>query len=258
MVVGQYILDRWMIGLVRSICHDYQITFRSYSDDWILELEKNGVTRRIFGYKFDLNGSAASSITADKVAAFQILAQNGIPAVEHRLVRTKAGEYESWSAGLGRVVIKPLDGTSGHAVRLLDSIDKVDEYISSHSNIAAWAASPYQEISSERRFIVLDGKVLYQYEKLPVTLEGLRMFNLGLGAQAHESESTNEENLLAKAALHSLGLRLAAVDVIKVGSTYKILEVNDGIMMENFMRQKNQNKAIAQSVYEQIILSHFK
>ncbi len=250
---GQYILDRWMVGVIKDICRNRGITFVSYSDDWILELSKGSKTTRIFGYKFGLNDASATAIAGDKVATYQLLQANGVSAVDHRLIRTKASKSSGWEIGLDRVVVKPLDGTSGHGVALLDSPKEVPKYIKEHPNIAAWAAAPYEEIASERRFTMLDGEVLCQYEKVPVVINGLPMFNLGLGAKARQTDASLEEKDLAIQALKIIGLRLAAVDIIQTPAGYKVLEVNDGIMMENYMRQFDSNKEHATQVYASII-----
>lgn len=250
---GQYILDRWMVGMIEDICRENGIAFVSYSDDWLLELNKDGVHRRIIGYKFDINSSAASSIAGDKVAAWQLLNGHAVPAVEHQLVRTKAGASDDWGTAGTKLVIKPLDGTSGHAVALLAEPNDAFSYMADHPTIAAWTVAPYYDINSERRFIVLDDAVLLQYEKESKEINGLKMFNLGLGAKAKDTIATEEEQHLAIAAVRAVGLRLAAVDIIDTPLGYKVLEVNDGIMMENYMRQSDANRMTAKHVYAQII-----
>lgn len=257
MQYGQFILDRWMVEIIRDICHENDITFTSYSEDWVLELSKGSVKTRVFGYKFSLNDAAATAIAGDKVATYQLLAAHNIAAVQHRLVRTKASESTGWEDGLEEVVVKPLDGTSGHGIALLDSPIAVSKYIEHHPYIAAWAVAPYEGILSERRFIMLDGEIICQYEKMPVVIDNLRMFNLGLGATAKHTEANPKETVLAKQALEVTGLRLAAVDVIQTPSGHKVLEVNDGIMMENYMRQSASNKARSKEVYAAIIKALF-
>lgn len=254
---GQYILDRWMVDIIKDICRDNVITCKSYSEDWVLELVKGDAKTRIFGYKFGLNDAAATAIAGDKVATSQLLNTNNVPAVEHRLVRTKASESTGWEVGLHQIVVKPLDGTSGHGVALLKSPEDVPAYIKQHPYIAAWAVSPFEDIQSERRFIMLDGEVLCQYEKSPVVLGDLRMFNLGLGATAKHTDASAEETDLAKRALEVTGLRVAAVDVIRTAGGYKVLEVNDGIMMENYMRQAAYNKEQTIKVYAAIVAALF-
>jgi glutathione synthase/RimK-type ligase-like ATP-grasp enzyme len=257
MTHGQYILDRWMVGVIEAICLKHGIDYRSYSDDWLLELSHKGIVRRVFGYKFSINDAAATAIAGDKVATYQLLHAHGISAVEHRLVRTKASESTDWAEGFSELVVKPLDGTSGHGVGLLASPTHVPGYIQKHQAIAAWAVSPYQQIQSERRFIILDGELICQYQKSPIEIHGLKMFNLGLGATVLHNEATDLETKLAVRAVNALGLRLAAVDIILTPEGYKVLEVNDGIMMENYMRQSEENKKQATNIYESIILALF-
>lgn len=254
---GQYILNRWMVSLIQEISIRNNISFTSYSDDWLIELSKSDQVHRIFGYKFDINDSVASAIAGDKVASYQLLQNADVAAVGHRLVRTKAGDYSDWSKDLTQIVIKPLDGTSGHGVALLQNTSQVGAYIASRPTIASWAVSAFQNIDQERRLIVLDGAVICTYEKQPITINGLKMFNLGLGATAVLSPSSDDIDQLAISAVNALGLRLAAVDIVQVEGDYKVLEVNDGIMMENFMRQSDEYKQIGTEVYRQIILALF-
>ena len=182
---GQYILNRWMVPILFQICEEKDIVVRSFSDNWIFELEKEETVRKIFGYKFDINNSASSEIAGDKVATYQLLKAHNISAVEHRLIRTKASLAPDWPDNFNKkVVIKPLDGTSGHGIRLFSTIAQSQAHIEQKNMIAAWAASPYEEIESERRYIILDQQVLCRYKKEPIQKNGLKMFNLGLGAQA--------------------------------------------------------------------------
>lgn len=251
---GEYIVDRWMVQILRDICVKRGISFDAYSDDWLLNLSFNGMTHRVFGYRFDLNDSVSASIAQDKVATYQVLAKAGVPAVPHVLVRTKVSHADRRVMGdWQKVVIKPLVGTSGHGVQLFNDIDVAIIHIE-QSPIAAWAAAPYIDISREFRVIILDGTPLLVYEKQPVVIRGLKMFNLGLGATPKDIEI--DENLLAlvKNAQQELGLRLSTVDIVEnVAGERQVLEVNDGIMMEHYARFSAEHKARAVRVYTHII-----
>jgi glutathione synthase/RimK-type ligase-like ATP-grasp enzyme len=58
---------------------------------------------------------------------------------------------------------------------------------------------------------------------------------------------------LARNAARTLGIELAAVDVVDAGGELKVLEVNCGIMMESFARSSAENRARAKSFYEAIV-----
>lgn len=255
---GQFITERLMPKMIREICDARGILFTSFSDDWLFHMEKNGKVARVLGYKFSLNDSVASSITQDKVATYQLLNHFTIPVVPHFLIRTKANETDwkrlPWQEGM---VIKPLSGTSGHGVKLCYSAEEAEVWMKKWG-IEAWATSPFVDIKREVRVVLLGDEIVLSYEKQPVEIDGLRFFNLGKGAIAVEYQVAESEAELARRAKNVLGLRLSAVDIIELrDGSWQILEVNDGIMMENYARQSPKNKKVAKQVYEAIVAALF-
>lgn len=252
--LGQFITDRWMVGILRELASKQGIAYETYSDDWILEFASAGKTARVYGYKFPVNTATASAIASDKVAAYQILMRSGIPAVPHTLLRSKAGPAAQQTEQLDYpLVLKPLDGTSGHGVRTVTSQNEYNTYIAAHPTVTGWCTAPLLNIEQEQRLIMLDGVVLLAFTKKPVIRHGMQMHNLGLGARATVHDPIESDVALAAQAMQSLDLRLAAVDIITVGGQQLILEVNDGIMLENFMRQTDQYKGLATGVYGHIL-----
>lgn len=254
MPLGEFIKDRWFVRAIRRICQAQDITMTSFSDHWLLELSKGNARHRIIGYKFDLNSGIASECASDKVASYTLLSAAHIPAVPHALARTKVIAYDDWKRNdWQQVVIKPLIGTSGMDVQKFATMSDAADWIDQQSK-DAWAISPFMQIQREIRLIILDDAVLLSYEKQAVTVNGLAMFNLGLGATPHVIETTSEISRLALDACKALGLRLAAVDIIQCDDgTMLVLEVNDGIMMEHFARTSPAYQALSYKVYESII-----
>jgi glutathione synthase/RimK-type ligase-like ATP-grasp enzyme len=258
MQTGEFITDRLLPRIVRDICVARGIRMTSFSDDWLIELEKDQQTARILGYKFSINDSVSAGIAQDKVATYELLNYHDVPAVEHRLIRTKVGDTDwrdwSWSDGM---VIKPLMGTSGHGVGVVRSTDEATDWMSARG-IEAWAVSSLLDIQREIRVIMLDGRVLLAYEKQPVVAEGLKMFNLGKGALPKNIELSREVESLAKDAIQAIGLRLAAVDIIEVSSgELSVLEINDGFMMEHYARFSQDNRRKTQQLYEAVVAVMF-
>ena len=254
MQLGEYIVDRWMVGIIKDICAERGITFTSLSDGWLLELQKGDIVRRVIGYKFSLNDAVAAAASGDKVAAHLLLAQAGVPSVPHVLLRPKVSEAQkrplrAW----GNVVVKPLDGSGGYGVRLCADADEAAAWVESTGH-PAWAAAPFIDITREIRIVVLDRKVLIAYEKQPVIRDGLKMFNLGLGGVPNDIAPDDELLDIAVNAQKALGLRLCAVDVVESTSGERqVLEVNSGFMMEHYMRFSLENKQRTVEIYEQII-----
>lgn len=243
-----------MPDMIREICEERGISFTSFSGDWLLHLEKDGKIARVLGYKFNLNDSVASSIAQDKVASYELLKYYSVPAIPHYLIRTKANEADwrqlSWGDGM---VVKPLVGTSGHGVAKFSDSEDAEAWME-RWGIEAWAVSPFVEIKREVRLVLLDNELLLAYEKQPVEIRGLKFFNLGKGAATVNYQAESLEIELAQKAKEALGLRLCAVDIVELtNGSWRVLEVNDGIMMENYARHSLKNKHVSATIYRKII-----
>ena len=80
--------------------------------------------------------------------------------------------------------------------------------------------------------------------------------NLGKGASAAvitDEILKRELSELAAAAANATNISFASVDIIKTGNEYKILEINSGIMMENFAGSGEENYIIAKSIYKKAL-----
>lgn len=261
---GEFIVDRLLPKIVREICEKRAIAVRSYSDDWVLRLEKDEVVKWIVGYVMDINSSGAVQISSDKVACYQVLATENIPCFEHYLARSRAME-KFLSRNLTMfddaipVVAKPLSSSSGLGVMPCQNIAAAKTYIMNQPT-GDWAISPRYDITREMRYFMLDGKALLVYEKTkPSDNHGLPMFNLGQGAIAQMIQPDETLASLAASAQDSIGLRLCAVDIAELeGGTHKIVEVNSGFMMEHFARQSDEYYQLAYDLYEKIIVTMMK
>ena len=260
---GEYITDRLLPGMVRQACERHGVSYQALSDDWALCLEQSGAVRWVFGYKFDINLAAAASVAQDKVAAYQILAASGIRAMPHVLARSVPGdtlpvEILLQTFGNKSVVMKPLTGTGGKGVTLYADVGRAIQALATKAE-PAWAISPYYDIAAEFRIVVLGGEVVAAYEKTnPVMRNGLKFFNLGMGAVARDIDPDPELRKLALSAAAAVSLNLAAVDIIRTeAGGYCILEINDGIMMENYARQSPEYEKSAIVLYDAIVTHMF-
>ena len=254
MQIGEFIVDRWMVQILRDICAERGIDFKVFSDGWVLEMTSDSKRHRVIGYQFDINDAVAASIAKDKVAAHLLLDDNDVPSVPHVLLRPKVTEEKKHAIAMwGEIVVKPLDGSGGHYVRRFSDVDALVAWIEG-TGITAWAAAPFIDIVREIRFVMLDGKPLIVYEKQPVVKDNLKMFNLGLGSVPKDIAPSAALVALAAGAQSALGLRLSAVDIIETsGGEYKVLEVNSGFMMEHYMRFSPENKQRVINTYGKIV-----
>lgn len=251
---GEVIASRYLDVLIPEIAGELGISCRSFSSNWVHQLVIGGKRAEIFGYKFGVNGAAAAAIAGDKVATSDILNQAGVPAINHILIHNRQGNLQRYGSVAGEVVVKPLSGSGGWGVQKFASQHDAEEMIAESARFA-WAVSPYCDITREIRMIVLDGEILLAYEKTsPIIREGLKMFNLGAGARPLDIEPHQTLSDIAHQAMYALNLRLASIDVVELaGGEYQIMEINDGIMMEHYMRQSEDHRQRGKQVYTKIM-----
>jgi glutathione synthase/RimK-type ligase-like ATP-grasp enzyme len=90
-------------------------------------------------------------------------------------------------------------------------------------------------------------------EKIPLNWK----HNLGQGAQPEvvtDPALVTQLSELALKAVNAVGVRFASVDIIRTGEKFMVLEINSGIMMENFARINSHNYLIAKSIYQEALI----
>lgn len=170
--------DRLLVSLLSEIAAEQGMQVSSFSHDWILRLEKDGLVRHIFGYNFELNSATAQLLAGDKAAIADLLADRGVPHVEHRLfLHPQLGGYVSadgnWPAMLAYVertgfplVVKPNNGTGGEGVARVDTLAELEKnVVTLFRKYRAVCFSPFLEIEQEYRVLVLDDACELIYSK---------------------------------------------------------------------------------------------
>lgn len=258
-----YILEnRAIIAGIRRACGKYGIDYAAFSNEWILRLTYEGRRQLVLGYNFDCNGQAAAAIARDKAATYDLLTASEVASMQHELLSTtdsptpRRKVVDEMLENHESVVIKPVLGSRGENVARFWSTNDAIHFIEA-SNIPSWAISPYMEIVSEIRLIVLDGTVKLAYEKTnPREIDGLKMYNLHLGADAkrlHVADLEEGMVLMAKTAMDAIGLRLGAVDIIKAADgALSVIEINSGFSLEHYARQSTEYRDEVELFYENL------
>lgn len=153
------------------------------------------------------------------------------------------------------VVIKPLTDHGGTYVSRAWVSSEVYRVLAEMAKrYRAVAVSPWVDIETEMRLVLLDGVVLVAFYKERRVSEGAVEWrhNLRLGAIPVIVEAADlpaVATALARAATAMLGLRFAAVDVVRTGGVWKILEVNSGVCLEHFSANSRRHYLLAEKVY---------
>lgn len=251
--------------MIKEICEEEEIDIKSFSDDWTHVLTKDNIQRRINGYAFELNNAASSNICDDKTVTSEILIDSNIPCILHEFffnynenLKSPREDIIKCFEKYGKVVIKPNKGHSGKDVFLVQNADdlneKIDYLFQKYQDIVI---SPYYDIETEYRIIILDNEAKIVYGKNRT--KDWR-FNLSHGATADIDVSENLQAKLSSLAIKTakvLNIRFASVDIAKIGTDLIVLEVNKGVSMERFSNQSAEYYKIAKEIYREAILKMF-
>ena len=301
--------------IIKEICTEDNIKYKFLSKDWVIMLEKDGKTRFISGYKFDLNSHGIGLIADDKYALYEVLKSKNIPVIEHKIGYNKMNnldyaigcntyEYvkEYFEKNNNNIVIKPNDGTCGKNVFNVTDVNEIDIVLDKiFLKNYSISMCPFYKIKHEYRAIMLDGenKLLYtkylpivtgdgnktirqllldfnydyfidkledsKYDKvLPKnkTFEYNWKFNLSQGSIAKKlNDKVLQDRLIkiAKQVCKEINLKFGSIDIIETtNNELLVLEVNSGVMLENYIRLNPNEYIYAKDIYRNAIKNLFK
>lgn len=238
------------------------------SEHWVASLRRGPFRAAIVGYSFPLNNASAAHLATDKVAAYEVLRSERVPAVEHKLVRFNWQQSRSrpsafsprgWTVAADlrpRLVLKPHADGGGVDVVRASTTEEMQAHIASVSvRYRAITVSRYVDIQAEYRIVVLDGDVLLAFRKRRRrAADGVMEWrhNLRFGAIPEVidvSDLNDVPRSLARAAMTALGLRFASVDVVVAAGAWQVLEINSGVALEHFSAHSPEAFDMARRVY---------
>ncbi len=171
-------------NLIKEICDEVNIDFKIISENWVMVLTKNNITKCISGYKFPLNDNGISSVIDDKYALYDLCKLKNIPIIEHSILfnpqsklgsNTKKLIKEYFNKYHKDVVVKPNNGTEGTDIYHINNFDDLmyitDRLFNTNFSISI---CPFYNIDSEYRVVVLDNSVelIFEKERLQVIGDG--------------------------------------------------------------------------------------
>lgn len=199
----EIIMGKQLVKIVKEICKEEKINFKSYSDDYILQLEANKELMYIFGNKFPNNNAAVEQICNDKAALSSILDFYGIPHVPHFYFNSPTATYNISPNGnwgkmksllkkYGVLVCKPNKGTGGNNIYKINNQHDLESAVQKIFSISnSMCISPYYDIKKEYRIVAVRDEIQYVFEKI-------RCYVIGNGVDSIYqlcSEYSNNENI---------------------------------------------------------------
>lgn len=176
--------ERQLVRIIREICSENEIEFKSFSYNWILQLSANSRRMYIYGYKFPNNNAAIEQICNDKSALSDILYEHKISHVEHYYFASpnnaqyvdQAGDWPRMIELLHRyrrIVCKSNSGSGGRNVFKVDSQKALEGAVHKiFSKVKSMSIAPYRIITAEYRVIIVNSRVELVYEKKKPSVMG--------------------------------------------------------------------------------------
>jgi glutathione synthase/RimK-type ligase-like ATP-grasp enzyme len=261
--------DRIVVEAIKIAVKELDLKCQFFSDGWVVKLSNSYKSHFIHVSSFNLNGQASVGIAQDKVMTYQILTDSSITAVPHYLLssiyqqRINATYVQELFTKYNSLVLKPTHGSSGHLVTRCNDISSVFDFVDQYITIESWTASPYLEVTSEIRLIVIGNRVECVYEKTePPIIDELRMYNISLGAHIKKRDVAvidDEVKKMAVNAAKSLNLTFCAVDIVfESNGKASVLELNTSFSLERYSLESSENWKEAVNFYRQLIHDIFE
>ncbi|RXH00246.1 ATP-grasp domain-containing protein [Bradyrhizobium zhanjiangense] len=237
--------ERIFVQAIRRYCAQHGITVDVRASGWLIAMRRGDERRFAFGYDIGLNSAIAHRLANDKSATAEALTLAGVPCVPHHLfLNPKLGKHvvgPTWREAMFEllrdhpqgVVVKPNEGTSGRSVFKVTTETELDHAVGEvFSMSAGLVISPYVAIEEEVRVVLLDDVPLIVYSKQRGTDW---RHNLDAGAKPVLLEDSEVREACVRLAIHAanaIGIAFASIDVVRVDGTWRVLEINSGVMME--------------------------
>lgn len=166
--------------MIKEICDKNNIKCTFLSKNWVIKLEKDDMTRYITGNKFDLNGHALGNIIDDKYAFYEVMKDENIDIIEHKILykNNNKNEYakdcNSYEVALNYfhknncdIVLKSNCGACGNEVfHITDEKSLYETLDNLFINNFSISMCPFYKIKNEYRVIILDDEIKLIYGKI--------------------------------------------------------------------------------------------
>jgi ribosomal protein S6--L-glutamate ligase len=183
---------------------------------------------------YTLNPSLAIARSRDKFRSLQLLARKGIPMPLTGFAQSPDNTDDLIRmVGGAPLVIKLLEGTQGKGVILADShqsaVSIINAFKEMHANILVQEYIKESRGTDIRCFVVGD-KVVAAIKRQ--AKEGEFRANVHQGGKALKVKLSPQERTIAIAAVKTMGLKVAGVDIVRSNHGPLVLEINSSPGLE--------------------------
>lgn len=159
-----YMTDTMREFMERAQCLGLDVVVES-STGMVITLTGQSAMRVIIGADLGLNSSAAGRLCSDKYFASNILKQAGLNVIDSLILHDN--DFPEVDQLTFPCIVKPNKGTGGDGVSSVSSIREMKSAIEVAYKYDCQVLVQKRYLSREFRIVVLDGALLYGYEKRP-------------------------------------------------------------------------------------------
>lgn len=256
------------LALIQASVQKDQVTFEEISPDYIYRVKKEKKSFLMHDVEVGLNNSASMKIARSKSGTYSVLHKANIPVVEHRFLLNQSSRFSnSNSFQLAKnlfhsfnenVVLKQDDGSQGKNVFQINSAHELELHLESLFSLQLNAClSPFFPSTYEYRTIVLNEKARLFFAK---ERTNSWKHNLIGGSRSTDVPEALIPILskMATDTAHALELDFCSVDILDTPNGLLVLEVNEQVMLDEYVKGNSNRKEKVAAIYREAILERFK
>ncbi|MFC0560739.1 ATP-grasp domain-containing protein [Halalkalibacter alkalisediminis] len=259
--------DRPYLALIQeSVQHD-DVTFEEIAPNYLYRAKKEQKSFIMHDVEIGLNNSASLKIARSKSGTYSVLKKAGIPAVEHYFLlndssrfsksnsyHLAAGHFHSFGENM---VLKQDDGSQGKNVYQIHSAEELQSKLKTLFSLEVNAClSPYYPSTYEYRIIMLkdEPKLFLAKERTTSWKHNL------IGGSLSKEVPAALIPILSKIATDTstaLELDFCSVDILDTSHGLLVLEVNEQVMLDEYVKGDPNRKEKVSAIYREAILERF-
>ncbi|WP_148296905.1 ATP-grasp domain-containing protein [Halalkalibacter akibai] len=245
-----------------------QVSFKEISPDYLYRVQRGNDSFIMHDVEVGLNNSSSMKLAQSKSGTYSVLHHAGVPAVEHHFLLNNQSRFAKGNAydlaakffqkHNEKVVLKQDNGSQGVNVFKIETSEDLKAQLSHLFSLQLNAClSPFYTSTYEYRMIVLKGEV-----KLLLAKERLNSWKHNLiGGSRSKDVPTSLIPTLSKMATqtaHALQLDFCSVDILDTTTGLLVLEVNEQVMLDEYIKDDPTRKDRVSAIYREAILERLK
>ncbi|MCA0991398.1 ATP-grasp domain-containing protein [Pseudalkalibacillus hwajinpoensis] len=243
------------------------VTFEEIEPNYLHHVKKGKLSFIMYDVDIGLNNSTSTKLASSKSGTFEALKHAEIPAIEHFfLINNKSRFCQDNPFNLAKelfekfnntIVLKPDNGRQGNNVFKITNLSQLEEKLNHIFSLEVNAVlSPYFESNLEYRIVTLGNipKIYFAKER---TYNWKHNLIKGALPKKVESEKIPILDNLAKKAAKTLQLDFCTVDILETSEGFKVLEINEQVMLEQYSKKDPDFKSQVSKLYNEALLHRF-